>query len=114
MSVICYTTKVISDNKIQVFISAPNKEQADEILDTLLSKHLVAGGLITNGPSRYWWQGKIEEAVYFNISAFSKVSNKQNIIEVVKSISYDEVPMIWFVNIDGNVEFLEWIESGIS
>lgn len=102
------------DNKIQVFISAPNKEQADKILDALLKKHLVAGGLITNGPSRYWWRGEIEEAIYFNISTFSKKSYKQDIINVVKGISSDEAPMIWFVNIDGNTEFLEWIESGIS
>jgi uncharacterized protein involved in tolerance to divalent cations len=103
----------MSTNHLQVFISAENKEQADNMLDSLLRKHLVSGGLITNGPSRFWWKGEITETNYFNISSFTTEKNKQAVIDDVKKNSVEEVPMVWFVNIDGNKEFLNWVEENV-
>jgi len=45
----------------QTLINCPKREEANKILDALLEKRLVAGGLITHGPSKYHWKGKIEE-----------------------------------------------------
>ncbi|MBI5061392.1 MAG: divalent cation tolerance protein CutA [Candidatus Aenigmarchaeota archaeon] len=45
----------------RVLISAANKKEADSISDALVKKKLIAGSLITNGPSRYWWKGRIVE-----------------------------------------------------
>lgn len=98
---------------LQVFISAENKKQADEILKSLLKKRLVAGGLLLKGPSRFWWKGKIVAMAYYNISAFTKVKNKKAVITDVKKASSEEVPMIWFIPIDGNEEFLKWIDESI-
>ena len=45
----------------QVIISATNRDEANRISDHLTENKLVAGTMITSGPSRYWWQGKIVE-----------------------------------------------------
>ena len=103
----------MKSNYLQVFISAEDKEKADRILDSLLNKRLISGGLITNGPSRFWWKGKITESNYYNISSFTTEKHKQAIIEDVKRNSAEEVPMVWFVNIDGNIEFLNWVDENI-
>jgi uncharacterized protein involved in tolerance to divalent cations len=97
----------------QVLISATNKEEAKLISDNLIKKKLVAGSLITKGDSRYWWEGKIVEKEYYNISAFSIMKNKDKIISEVKKIHTDKCPIIAFTIIDGNIEFLEWIKESI-
>ncbi len=63
----------------QLWISATSKEEADKISDSLIKKRLIAGSLIIKGDSRYWWEGKIVEKEYYNISAFSLIKNKQSI-----------------------------------
>ncbi len=98
-------------NYFQVQISAENREQADKILNSLLDKKLVAGGLILDGPARFWWKGKITDMNYYNISVFTIEKHKQAIIEDVKRTSVEEVPMIWFVEFEGNEELLKWINE---
>lgn len=82
------------------------------ILDALLNKKLVAGGMLLNGPTRFWWKGKVTSKKYFNISAFTKFTHKQAIIAEVKRQSSEE-PMVWFVEIDGNVELFTWIRKTV-
>lgn len=95
----------------QVYISAEDKVQADKILNSLLDKKLVAGGLLLNAPARFWWKAKITDMDYYNISVFSTEKYKQAIIDDVKKTSVEEVPMIWFVEFEGNKELLEWIDE---
>jgi len=97
----------------QVLISATNKKEANEITDSLVNKKLVAGSLITKGDSRYWWEGKVVEKEYYNISAFSIFKNKDKIISEVRKIHSDKCPIISFTQIDGNSDFLEWIKECI-
>ena len=96
---------------LQVYISAENKNQADIILNSLLEKKLVAGGLLLNAPARFWWKGEITDMNYYNISVFTKEKNKQQIIDDVKQTSIEEVPMVWFVEFKGNQELIKWIDS---
>jgi len=79
----------------------------------LLERRLVAGGLITHGPSKYHWKGKVEEQEYFTISAFSLLENKQKIISEVRELHSDETPVMVFIKIDGNEDFLKWIEDEV-
>lgn len=99
---------------LQVQISAENKAQADKILNSLLKKKLVAGGLLLNAPARFWWKGKIVDMDYYNISTFTIEKHQRAIITDVKKNSVEEVPMVWFVAIDGNVELLKWITEAVS
>lgn len=102
----------------QVTISATSKEEANTISDFLVSKKLIAGSLIINGDSRYWWENKIEnkivEKVYFNIQAFSLSAKKEQIISEVKKLHSDKCPIVAFVPLDGNSEFLAWIEESVT
>ena len=97
----------------QILISATNRLEANTISDTLVKEKLVAGSLITKGPSRYWWKGSIVEKEYYNISVFSLSKNKDKIIKEIKKYHSDKCPIISFVEIDGNQEFLEWIEKSV-
>lgn len=94
-------------------ISATTRREANNLSDDLVRKKLIAGSLIIKGPSRYWWGGKIVERVYYNVQAFSLIKNKSNIIAEVKKIHSDECPIIAFFEMDGNEEFLRWIEESV-
>lgn len=97
----------------QCYISAENKEQADIILNSLLEKKLVAGSMLLNGPARFWWKGKINQMEYINISVFTIEKHKQAIIKDVRKTSIEEVPMVWFMEFDGNEELRKWIDENI-
>ena len=97
----------------QVIISSTTKEEADKISDKLVTSKLIAGALILRGPSRYWWKDEIVEKEYYNIQAFSLTKNKKEIIEEVKKIHSDECPIIAFFKMDGNSEFLNWVETSV-
>lgn len=96
----------------RLLISATSEDEADQILDLLTQKKFVAGGLISSGKSRYWWNKEIVEKVYFNISAFCPALKKDEIIRVVEEIHSDETPIIAFFKIEfGNSSFLKWIDD---
>ncbi|HLD04252.1 MAG TPA: divalent cation tolerance protein CutA [Candidatus Nanoarchaeia archaeon] len=104
----------MTSSYLQVHISAENKAQADRILNSLLKKNLVVGGMITNAPARFWWKGEIVDMNYYNISVFTKSAYKKAIIADVRKTSVEEVPMVWFVSFDGNTELLKWIDKIVS
>lgn len=97
----------------QILISAPSREEANNISDALVREKLVAGALLYVGPARYWWEGEIVEREYWNIQAFSLMKNKAKIISVIEGISSDECPVIAFYKIDGKQNFLKWIEESV-
>ncbi|MFA6269324.1 MAG: divalent cation tolerance protein CutA, partial [archaeon] len=86
----------MKDQFCQILISAVNRKEANKIADSLVIKKMVAGTLITKGPSRYWWNNQIVEKEYYNISAFSLIKNKQKIIIEVKKLHSDKCPIIPF------------------
>jgi uncharacterized protein involved in tolerance to divalent cations len=97
----------------QIWISAKNNQEANKISDSLVIKKLIAGSLIIKGDSRYWWEGKIVEKEYYNISCFSLMKNKEQIIKEVKKLHSDKCPIIAFTKIDGNSEFLNWVIDSV-
>lgn len=97
----------------QVTISATSKNEADRISDLLVRKKLLPGTLIVHGPSRYWWKGKIVEKVYYNVQGFTLRKHKTEIIRTVIKVHTDQCPIMAFVPIDGNKEFLAWIRESV-
>ncbi len=96
----------------RALISATSEEEATAILDSLLEKHLVAGGLITDGFSNHWWEGKIDREKYYNISSFTISKNRDEIIKIVESLSRDDTPIIAFFKIDSASEkTFQWVEE---
>lgn len=97
----------------RVRISATSETEANTISRALVTMKLVAGTMIYNGNSHYWWKGEIVERVYWNIGAFSVLTNKEAIINEVRKLHSDECPIIAFNVIDGNEDFLQWIDASI-
>lgn len=97
----------------RVRISATSEQEATTISKTLVEKKLVAGTMIYHGNCHYWWHGKIVEKMYWNIGAFSLWSKKEGIIDEVKKLHSDVCPIIAFNTINGNEEFLEWIQDSL-
>ena len=98
----------------RVRISATTEKEANLISKQLVSKKLVAGTMIYSGNSHYRWEGKIVEKIYWNIWAFSQIHKKDEIINEVRKLHSDKCPIIAFNLIDGNNEFLQWIEDSVS
>jgi periplasmic divalent cation tolerance protein len=96
---------------VKAVISATSKQEAEEICDRLLKEKLLAGTLILDGDARYHWEEEIVDRTYYNIQAYTLQKHKQEIIEKVKQIHSDETPIIEYTEIDGNQDFLEWIEE---
>jgi len=94
-------------------ISSNSKKEASTISDALVRVKLAAGSFIIKGPSRYWWEGKMVEKEYYNVSVFSLVKNKDKIIGEVKKYHSDKCPIIAFFEMDGNQEFLDWIKESV-
>ncbi|EKD43513.1 MAG: hypothetical protein ACD_72C00244G0003 [uncultured bacterium] len=95
----------------RVRISATSEEEANKISRTLVEKKLVAGTMIYSGNSHYWWKERIEEKIYWNIGAFSVLEHKDTIINEVRKLHSDVCPIIAFNEIDGNKDFLQWIDD---
>lgn len=93
----------------EMHASAKDEEQANTILNTLLQKKLVTGGLMFIAPGRFYWQEKLVDLQYFNVTAFTVEKHKQSIIDAVKKVTGEDLPMIWFTEIDGDSELLKWI-----
>jgi uncharacterized protein involved in tolerance to divalent cations len=95
----------------QVFISAENKEQAGTILDALLEQKLVLGGPILEGPAKFWWKGEIVSMNYAYILTYTTEQLKEKVIEAVKKVTVEEVPMISFIPFEGNEELSKLISE---
>jgi periplasmic divalent cation tolerance protein len=96
----------------KILIALPREEEAKQISRELLEMKLIAGAFISNDLSMHWWQGNIDQEDYWSIIAYSVMENKDQIIQIVKAMSSDEVPGITFFKIDaGNQDFLDWIKE---
>lgn len=98
---------------LKAVISATSRDEAEEICDTLLEENLIAGSLILEGDSRYHWKGEIVDETYFNVHAYTMERAKKDIIEKVRGIHSDETPIVEYTEIDGNQDFLDWIDRNI-
>ena len=95
----------------EVHVSAKDEDQANAILNSLLQKKIVTNGLMFITPARFLWKDKLVDLQYFTITAFTIEKNKQAVIDEVKKVTSEELPMIWFTEIDGNEELLAWINE---
>lgn len=101
---------------ILVMVTTPNREEAEKIVITLLEKKLIACANIL-GPvsSRFWWQGKIDEADEYVV--FMK-TEKRFFEEVVKHVrrlhSYEIPEIIASPIIKGLKPYLKWISNNLA
>ena len=88
-----------------------SKEEAENIINNLLEKRLISGGQIVKINSTYWWQDKIINSPEFLI----QMKSKENLFtevekEIKKNHSYEVPEIVCYDILNGNKEFLNWID----
>ena len=90
-----------------------NKEEiANNILNTLLDKKLVAGAQISKVHSKYWWNNELEECDEYKLKFRTKENLFAEIETEIKKIHDYETAEISYSEIKcANNNFLSWINK---
>lgn len=95
-----------------VYIVAGTQEEADKIIEHLLSKHLVACVNYFPISSKFWWEGKLDEADEVAMIAKSRMELRDEIIKEVRAVHSYDVPAIDFIPItESYPELDQWLAA---
>ena len=96
-----------------VFVTASNIKEARKIASVVVKERIVACvNIVKKIESIYWWQGKIEKSTEMLLIMKTKISLSKKLIKKIKSLHSYTVPEIIFLPIiDGNPDYLKWIEK---
>ncbi len=97
----------------QVQFAIDDPAIADSIVESLLSDHLVACGQ-RSAPmiSRYWWDGRLEQAEECLVVVKTRTDLASRVIEEIVGAHPYETPEVIAVAIaDGSRHYLEWIDQ---
>ena len=100
-------------DKYIIITTLCNKEEiANKIIESLLSKRLIAGCQIYNVHSKYWWNNKLEECDEYKLEFRSKEGLFSEIENEIKNVHDYEVAEISYCYIkNANKDFLNWIDK---
>ncbi len=98
-----------------VFVTCSGKEEAEKISKTLVRKRLAACvNVVSTVKSFFWWEGKVDEAEEHLLIIKTGVEKMEKLIEKVKELHSYSVPEIISLPIlEGNKEYLKWIEDSL-
>ena len=101
---------------IVVFITAADAGEARQISRLLLEKRKAACiNIVARIDSLFWWEDKIDSAKENVLIVKTKASLLPEIIALTKGVHSNIVPeVIALPIIDGNQEYLQWIEDNVS
>ena len=96
-----------------IYITASGMDEARTVCRALVSERLAACvNIIENMRSMYWWEGEIQDDREVIVIAKTRESLVPDLIEKVKSMHSHDCPCVVSLPIvDGNREFLEWVEN---
>lgn len=97
----------------QIFVSVADSEQAQEIINVLLEKRLVAcAQLLPQMQSFYSWQGKIQADTEYLMILKTQKQHFTAVADAIKSLHSYDVPEIVALDIvDSSDEYLTWIKN---
>ena len=102
------------DKYIVVTTLCAKKKIANKIVDTLLSRKLIAGSQVTKVNSKYYWNNKLEENTEYKLEFRTKESKFKEIENEIKKIhNYEVAEISSYEIINANKEFLNWIDENI-
>ena len=101
---------------IVLFITAATTDEAQQIAKVLLEQKKVACVNVVPRISSYFrWQNKLDSAQESLLIVKTKSSVFAEIVNLVKKVhSYDVPEIIALPILDGNQDYLEWIEKNTS
>ncbi len=100
---------------IVVLITTKDKEEASKICQSLLEKKLVACvNCIERVESFFFWKGDIDNEQEVLLVAKTKRDHFKEIVRIVKELhNYDVPEVIALPIIDGNPEYMRWIDESV-
>jgi periplasmic divalent cation tolerance protein len=100
---------------IIILVTAKDKAEAQKISRRLLDANLIACANILDGiQSLFWWQGKIDGAnEVLLIMKTRRTHFKKIVIEVKALHSYETPEVIALPVLDGNSDYLKWIDTSV-
>lgn len=98
---------------IVVFVTTPNKKEAETITKDLLEEKLCACiNIVDKIKSFFWWEKKIDCADECLLILKTKRSLFTKLIKRVKSLhSYQTPEIIALPIIRGNKDYLDWLDA---
>ena len=98
---------------VMVYITAGDKQEAEKVGKALIESKTAACVNIVDGmQSMFWWNGGVEKDNEVVVIAKTKVGLVTSLTEEVKSVhSYDCPCVVAVPVIDGNPDFLQWIQE---
>jgi len=95
-----------------VLVTTVDKQEAENIVQQLLEKRLIACANITAVYSIFHWSGKTEKAEEYLVAMKSRKDLFKNLAETVKALHSYEVPEIIAVPVvEGSKAYLDWLDS---
>ena len=89
-----------------------NFDEADKVRDILMQKRLIASGGITPVDSKCFWKGKIEHTSDFYLQMITKKKLFSEIVEEIEKIhTYETCDVLMYDIVQGNIDFLKWIDE---
>lgn len=101
---------------IVVLITAKDAKEANDIVTRLIDDKLIAcANIVRDVRSIFRWEGKVDAADEVLLVLKTKKKCFAQLVETVKSVhSYDVPEIIALPIIDGNADYLKWIEESCS
>ena len=98
---------------ILVLMAASSKDEAKQIVRSLLEEKLIAcANMIDSVSSVFWWQDKIEEAKEVLVIMKSHQELFKRLSTRVKELhSYDTPEILALSIVDGSSQYLEWMKK---
>lgn len=101
---------------VVVLVTAGSADEADRIGRTLVEERLAAcANLVPAIASRFWWQGKIEEAGEALLILKTRQDRLPRLTARVRSLhSYTVPEVIALPILDGSPDYLRWIDDSVA
>ncbi|MBN1374677.1 MAG: divalent-cation tolerance protein CutA [Dehalococcoidia bacterium] len=98
-----------------ILVTVTGKTEADKIAAVLLeSRKAACVNIIPGVSSQFWWQGKIDDAEEMLLLIKTRLSVVREVVDLVKkNHSYTVPEVIALPVIDGNQDYLSWIDGEV-
>jgi periplasmic divalent cation tolerance protein len=98
---------------VMVYVTAKDKAEAQRVGKVLVESRLVACVNIIEGmESMFWWKGSAQSEKECVLIAKTRVGLVSDINDKIKTVhTYDCPCVVAIPIIDGNPEFLQWIQE---